>query len=598
MLFACVAGVSLAAAQAEPARAQSVFVSPSGNDASSGGQADPVRTLVRAQALARAAAPSMSSDITVYLRGGTYELPSTLLFDDRDSGRNGFKVVYRSYASESPVISGGRRIQSWTAVSPGLFRAAVPGWRFRQLYVNGKPAVRARTPNDGSYYRLRGWDEAGRRLSINSAEIASWNHLNEVELIVFKEWTQDNLRLGSFTTSGTEALVTPLEPDRSRAFQTHSYLRQSNQAYYFENAFEFLDQPGEFYLDTAAAQVYYRPRPGEDMTTAEVYAPALEQLVQLQGTASAPVRDIRFQGISFQHSTWTQPSAEGFSHWQADVSVIGTQTRIPAAVHLQNAERILFERCTFRNLGGSGVSLYENTRENALQGNIFEDIAAAGVSVDTSLLGTSLRDSVRNNVIRRIGQGYRSMWGIFAGYPAELTVEHNELHSLPGGGIGVGWGWTGADTSLRANLIARNHISNVLLVTEDSGGIYTLSKQPGTRIVENYIHDIPVSGLAGSWQNVNGIYLDEQSSFMSLENNVIESVLYTLYRHVSHDNTILNHVGSIRVLDAGVDTFRTDGTLDAAAVRANAGLQPSYRDLLQPPRDTLAPGAPKAFAVK
>ena len=32
--------------------------------------------------------------------------------------------------------------------------------------------------------------------------------------------------------------------------------------YYAEGAFEFLDEPGEWYLDRSAGRLYYLPRPG------------------------------------------------------------------------------------------------------------------------------------------------------------------------------------------------------------------------------------------------------------------------------------------------------------------------------------------------
>ena len=84
------------------------------------------------------------------------------------------------------------------------------------------------------------------------------------------------------------------------------------QAYHFENALELLDESGEWYLATDTNQLYYKPRSGEDMATAEVVVPRLESLVRLQGDPADPVHDVEFQGITFEHTTWLAPSSEGY----------------------------------------------------------------------------------------------------------------------------------------------------------------------------------------------------------------------------------------------------------------------------------------------
>ncbi|MBC8160807.1 MAG: right-handed parallel beta-helix repeat-containing protein, partial [Roseiflexaceae bacterium] len=79
---------------------------------------------------------SMTGDIVVYLRGGTYQLTSTFALDQNDSGNNGYTVTYQAYTGEIPIISGGQSITGWTQ-SGSLWQASVGGIETRQLYVNG-----------------------------------------------------------------------------------------------------------------------------------------------------------------------------------------------------------------------------------------------------------------------------------------------------------------------------------------------------------------------------------------------------------------------------------------------------------------------------
>ena len=93
---------------------------------------------------------------------------------------------------------------------------------------------------------------------------------------------------------------------------------------YVENAYELLDQPGQWYLDQAAHTVSYIPRQGENLRWADVEAPVLQALVTGQGTAAAPVHDITFTGIQFSYATWLTPSTpEGFSEIQANYTITG-----------------------------------------------------------------------------------------------------------------------------------------------------------------------------------------------------------------------------------------------------------------------------------
>ena len=92
--------------------------------------------------------------------------------------------------------------------------------------------------------------------------------------------------------------------------------------YWVENVFEALDTPGQWYLDRSQGRLYYLPRPGEDMTTAQVIASQLTQVVRVVGRPGAPAHDLRFEGITFSHTEW-QPPPDYASSLQAGVEVPG-----------------------------------------------------------------------------------------------------------------------------------------------------------------------------------------------------------------------------------------------------------------------------------
>ena len=124
--------------------AQPYFVSPAGDDANPGTLEKPFATLQRAQQAAR----QKRGD--VFLRGGTYYLPATLVFTAQDSGTKDAPVVFQNYQGEKPVISGGVRLEKldWQPYTNGIFQAQVPAdLQTEEIFVNGERQILARYPN-------------------------------------------------------------------------------------------------------------------------------------------------------------------------------------------------------------------------------------------------------------------------------------------------------------------------------------------------------------------------------------------------------------------------------------------------------------------
>lgn len=192
------------------------------------------------------------------------------------------------------------------------------------------------------------------------------------------------------------------------------------------------------------------------------------------------------------------------------------------------------ENTRFTHLGGAGAILEAGTKDSSVTRSSFTDLSSGAVYVgDTEPMpGAELageRNTVAYNTISRTGVEYTDAVGIWAGYEAELTVDHNSLDHLPYSGISVGWGWNQpeAQTSvLRDNKVTNNRITDVMEVARqqhDGGAIYTQGAQPGTVLSGNYINR---SAYGNTERDGNGIYLDEQSSHITVEKNVITRIGY------------------------------------------------------------------------
>ncbi len=510
----------LPAAQVNAAAPQAIFfVAPNGSDTNPGTEALPFLTLQKARNEVRAKSGNMTGDIIVYLRGGTYTLAEALTLGQSDSGKGDYKVIYQNYPGETPVISGGQKITGWTQQAGNIYKAHVgTSLNTRQLYVNGSRAIRARSV-DGS-----GWEKSDAGFKCPTA-VASWGNITDVEVVGRNMWKEFRGGIQSVTPGTPYALATMKQPFWTNA-NSHIDWPFPIQPDWIENAYELLDSEGEWYLNRTTGDLYYKPRAGENMDTAEVIAPKLERLIS--GTS---VKNVVFKGLTFSYATWLRPNnAEGLADHQGVQTTIGQYAsfndsrehwvQCDGNLEFTYSENLRFEGNKFTHLGGAGLSLNMGCKNNVVFNNTFEDISAHGIIVGymhgyyadaANLVKNNLID---NNLITKIGQEYHSGMGIIAYYTEHTVITYNELHDLPYTGISCGWGWGGHDPSVaKNNLIQNNLIYDIMKVLKDGGGIYTLSSQPGTTITGNVIHD--------DHNDFGAIYLDDFSGSMIVQYNAV-----------------------------------------------------------------------------
>jgi hypothetical protein len=576
----------------------SLYVSPTGNDSNPGTIAQPLRTVGKARDLVRGMTANMTADITVYLRAGTYPQTSTLAFSNLDSGQNGHYVKYLAYTGEQPIITGGQPITGWTAstTGSGIFTASGITTPFRQLYVNGVKAIRARTPNLGTngafaFNRLTGADNANQNIQVASSEVSSWSNFTKVEMHAMIGWGDSTLRLASYTTTGSTAYLKVQSPESTIVFvRPFPHLGGqfggfTKHCYYFENALEFLDQPGEWYLDEGTGVLSYKPRSGEDLTKAVVVAPMVETVVSVAGTSTtSQVGYLWFQGITFAHSTYLRPSQSGFLDAQAgQYNLTATsdnkQTigRPPAGVSVMNANHIHFERNIFTQMGATGLDFISGTNNDMIIGNVVTDIAGNGISIgkftaddtteyhipynpsDKNEICTS--DTVKDNYIHNVTTEFQGGTGIAGGYPKQVDIEHNEVADANYTGISVGYGWTSSVNAMSNNYINYNNVHHVTQILADGAALYTLSnQQPASQMQYNYLHDYSTSQWADYGDN--GIYLDEQTAGYAVAHNAMVNAPTNVVQNQTGTNTI-------------ADTPASNPTF----VNSMAGIEASYADI-------------------
>ena len=550
IILAFAVPVLASALSAEPLK---LYVSPKGNDAWSGRLPEPnaaktdgpFATLIGARDAIRKLRLSGTGGlarepVTVAVRGGTYWMDEPLGLGPRDSF-----VTYAAYQDERPILSGGQRLQGWTKGPGALWSAPVPeGWEFNQLFVNGKRATRARTPNEG-YFTIvskappavdpqTGKETPQDRNAFIYApgDLKPWPNLNEVNVVVFHSWETSRLRIESLDEANHLVRFTG-----SAAWPFEAW--GQGQRFYVENAPDALDAPGEWYLDKQAHVVRYSPRPNEDMPKAEVIAPRLTRLVELRGDAGAglPVESVTLDGLTFHHQDWTL-EPQGHSDAQAVWSV-------PAAVMADGALNCTIANCEVAHVGEYAVWFRQGCKQNRFVRNRVFDMGVGGVRVGETVKAPddaleSSHNLIDNNHVYDGGHVYAGGVGIWVAQSSHNTISHNEVHDLNYSGMSIGWNWGDEPNRCHHNVIEFNHVHHVMNgMLNDGGAIYTLGTSPGSVIRNNVFHDVwPYSAIG--W----GIYLDATCNQYLVENNIVYNTLSggLMYHNGGHEHVIRNNV--------------------------------------------------------
>lgn len=549
-----------------------LFVATNGDDENSGTSEAPFKTLAKAQSAVRSLLPSVNGPIHVWVRGGTYYLENTLTFTPADSGTADKPVSYSAYQGEKVILSGGKKITpTWNAYQGEIMVADVgTGLKFDGLYLNSKRQVLARYPNyDSNVAILNGYAND----AISAARVAKWSDPTTglVRGLHGNTWGGNSFKITGVNSGGNPTLQ--WVGDNNRGDTLHATYRM------VENIFEELDAPGEWFYEKKSGKLYFYPPAGADLSSANLVAASLEELIRVTGTAIEKVKYLTFSDFTFTETHRTLFSRTYEKLMRGDWAVARA-----GAIFVKDAENITVKNSIFDQVGGNAIFISGYNRNHAITNNEFTgsgatDVQIAGLQSAVRYPSTwenqhsDLQDKnpgpLTDDYPQNITVSYNEMFnmGVFEKQSAgvnisvsrDITVSHNTVHHSPRAGVNINDGTWGG------HIIEFNDIFDTVLETGDHGPFnswgrdrfWSLSGEDAVKKQYAFLDAMETTIIRNNriWHNSEwDIDLDDGSSNYDIYNNLLINAGFKLREGFSrkvHNNIIVNGAGHFHVAYAG-----------------------------------------------
>lgn len=456
---ACATAARLAAALAGPVE---LFVSPSGSDQANGSAVKPFATAVRARDELRRLRKegALGKGATVWFRGGRYAVTAALELTDEDAGTAEGPIRWCACRGERPVFDGGRIVSGLKPCGRGEILSAdldesFVGIRERcgagskegvfvrvpDLYENGAPMQLARHPNKG-FWAIAESDRTNGWVKAEGVNLADW--ANEPELLALGYWQY--LWLDETVSVSVDAATGVVSPKGSAGKSANK-----GAPFCFLNSLKALDEPGEWFIDSAARRLYVWPRTaGAKITLSQLQTPFVK---------AKKTRHHVFAGLVFENGAASGVSFDGCSD-------------------------ILFCGNVIRNCASAG--LFQGARLRIV-GNVLHSFGYGALTVrggDRRLL-TSSENTVVNNEIWDIERRRRTYCPAVHTEGVGTVIARNHFHDCPSSAMRL----EGNDF-----LLASNRVERCVTESDDQGAvdIYADPTYAGIRIIGNVWRDCGV----------------------------------------------------------------------------------------------------------
>ena len=484
-----------------------VYVSSSGLDSGDGSDFAPFASLERARAeVHRLRDNGFKGRIAVILASGTYLCTKPLNLDASDSD-----VVYAAKPGNAPVILQGGIRNNWSdfkKVADMSTLARIPEEARGKVFVADVHLGDYKLPPQGSY----GVGESPRSVMLLSA--------NDTALLNSARWPNQGF-LTSTNRINAEANTIGIETNRAARWKSagslmahgywmytwadaalpisiqgtngnwslklskpHTYGIGKTPHFFVFNLLEELDEPDEWFFDSATSRLYLIPPEGTPPDYVTLTALA-EPFITISGA-----NNVEFRGLSFRNA-------------RGD------------AVRVRQSQNAVFSGCDFRCIGGTALDA-TGCPGLIVRDSSFRNLGHGGIIADAGNRRTleSGNVQIHNNKFSKVGQSARTYTPGVLLQGVGGIICHNEFFDMPSSAMRI----EGND-----HIIELNDIHEAVLESDDQGAVDMWGDPSYRRCIFRYNTFRNIGNPAGAPCGQGAIRFDDMISGM-----------------IVHDNTFIN----------------------------------------------------------
>ncbi len=457
---------------------------------------------------------------------------------------------------ENSFVSGGVPIKNWydatfngvkclaAKVSESVADAV-------DLVVCEKYAENTRYPEDGYLYcepesvetKNGGFLGGSRFFSAKEGDLDNIDGIENANVGMFHLWVHGHSPIESYDKKTRRITM-----KRRTAFNVYIPNEDDSSGhvmkYWLENIPSTFTKENQWYFDKDNLTVYYIPPKGVTKDNIEAVMPVARSLFNVKG------KNIGFKKLKFLHTTSdhhtycssTDANERAEDNIERTSDVQSTFTGV-GAINFEHTSGCFVENCKISFAGVHGIAVCEGSSCIRIENNELAVLGAGGIKI----IGSNDKDDVsnhtysikiRNNLLKNGGIRHWASCGILIMHSHDNEISHNEIDDFKYSGISCGWVWGYKPSMTYNNIIEYNYISHIGYgALSDMGGIYTLGPQRGTVLRNNIIHGVRSYRYCGC-----GIYNDEGSSYIRMENNIVIDAQFGYMQHYGKDNILKNNI--------------------------------------------------------
>ncbi|MFT4019651.1 MAG: PDZ domain-containing protein [Agriterribacter sp.] len=448
------------------------FVSPTGNDQHKGSIQQPFKTLQQA---IKVASTQKGKNVIIVLKKGIYYPGNTItIHTDKFLPSS---LLITSNNNETVTISAGKPLTpKWKSWQNGIYVTEVPaGFAFERLYVNNILQPLARYPNYDSSARVFHGTAAN---AIAPERVKKWKNPvgGYIHALHAHEWGGFHYRITGADSSGNLQM--------EGGWQNNRPNKMHEQYRFVENIFEELDAPGEWWLDRNKNLLYYYPPKAIDIAKATIIVARLKNSIELKGTETKPLKNIRISGIHFTHNE------RSFMDTKEPLLRSDWTIYRGGVILMNGTEHCKISDCVFEGIGGNAIMVSNYNKHDTITGCHIYNTGANAVCFigDTKAVRSpsfgyenfipyNLLDKtpgplannypqqciVTDNLFHDLGDIEKQATGVQIQVASEITVSYNSIYQTSRAGINIG------DGAFGGHIIEFNDVFNTVRETGDHG---------------------------------------------------------------------------------------------------------------------------------